>query len=140
MAEPVLFSCEARLEEVEQLAAHLRRCGTALHVDEVAMIDLELALVEAANNIVLHGYAGGGDGTIGMTVRRTDDVLVIELRDSGLPIPSSNLLLADPVLSEAESGRGMAIMRACVDDLGYWQAGKTNVLRLAKHLSPTSSS
>ncbi|OWK29942.1 ATP-binding protein [Sphingomonas mucosissima] len=134
MAEPAVFSCAARLEEVERLAAHLRRCGAALHVDNVAMIDLELALVEAANNIVLHGYAGRGDGTIGLTVDRLGDVLIMELRDGGVPIPSSVLSAHLPPSLDAESGRGIAIIRSCIDEVGYSQEGGVNVLRLAKHL------
>lgn len=135
MAEPAVFSCAARLEEVERLAAHLRRCGTALHVDDGAMIDLELALVEAANNVVLHGYAGRGDGAIAMAVDRVGDMLVIELRDRGMPIPAGAFTAHHSAALSAESGRGLAIMRACVDDIGYRQEGAVNVLRLAKHLS-----
>lgn len=119
------------------MAAHLRRRGAALHVDDVAMIDLELALVEAANNVVLHGYAGRQEGTIAITVNRVGDVLVIELRDGGVPIPRSVLSAHLPASIEAECGRGIAIIRSCIDDIGYSQEGGVNVLRLAKYLPET---
>lgn len=140
MAEPAIFSCAARLEEVERLAAHLRRCGEALHVNDVAMIDLELALVEAANNIVLHGYAGRWDGTITLTVNRVGDVLTIELRDGGVPVPGKLLSAHLPASMEAESGRGIAIIRSCIDEISYGQEGGVNVLRLAKYLPETTAS
>lgn len=127
------FSCAAGLEEVQTLAAHLRDRCAALKLADDAVIDLELAMVEAANNIVLHGYAGH-EGTLSMAVRCADNTITVELRDHGVPMPAEMLWGDRPFSLDAESGRGIAIMQSCVDDIVYRQEGGINVLTLAKRL------
>lgn len=136
MAEPARFTCLARLDLVPQLADHLRRCAGGA-VPDAALIDLELALVEAANNIVIHGYAGRDDGLIHMTVAHDQAAVMLDLWDEGAPMPEGRLSACRAFSPDAESGRGIGIIQSCIDDIAYSREGNRNHLRLTKLLTAT---
>ncbi|MFY9350217.1 MAG: ATP-binding protein [Sphingobium sp.] len=134
MAEPAPFTCLARLDCVPSLADHLRRCCAGGAVPDAALIDLELALVEAANNIVIHGYAGRDDGVIEMTVAHDEAAIMLDLWDDGARMPEGQLSACRPFSLDAESGRGIGIIQSCIDDIAYNREGDRNHLRLTKRL------
>ncbi|HVX95586.1 MAG TPA: ATP-binding protein [Polyangia bacterium] len=89
------------------------------------------AVSEAFNNIVLHGYAGRGDGEIEIEIRASLDRITIAMRDFGssfdpttVPPPDFDAL--------PESGWGLFIIRAFMD-ISY-APGRPNVLTLSKTL------
>ena len=134
MAEPAPFTCLARLDCVPSLADHLRRCCAGGAVPDAALIDLELALVEAANNIVIHGSAGRDAGVIEMTVAHDEAAIMLDLWDDGARMPEGQLSACRPFSLDAESGRGIGIIQSCIDDIAYNREGDRNHLRLTKRL------
>lgn len=136
MPDPTHFSCPSRLEQVQDLTAHLKRCCTDRHVPDAALVDLELALVEAANNIVLHGYAGRSDGVIHLQVRLEDGMVALELSDDGAPMQEGLLLACRPFSLEGESGRGISIIQSCIDRIDYHSQDGVNHLALVKFFNP----
>jgi serine/threonine-protein kinase RsbW len=120
----------ARLDAVAQLASVVREAAKAAELGEFEIVDLELAVVEAANNIVAHGYSGGS-GEIEMRVVQGSG-LAVELIDTGHPIPSELLETPPSASLDAERGRGLAIIRSCVDSLDYSSHQGANRLRLFK--------
>lgn len=135
LAEPAPFTCLARLDLVPSLADHLRRCCGGGAVSVAALIDLELALVEAANNIVIHGYAGRDDGLIHMMVTHDEAAVMLDLWDEGAPMQEGRLSACRPFSLNAESGRGIGIIQSCIDDIAYSREGNRNHLRLTKLLT-----
>jgi serine/threonine-protein kinase RsbW len=130
VAEERSIRIDAQLEAVAQLAQVVREEGEAAALSPDAVIEIELAVVEAANNIVAHGYSVPG-GAIEMRVVRQDG-LRVELADCGTTIPA-NLFDNPPAADlDAERGRGLAIIRACVDRLSYSQKDGVNRLILVK--------
>ncbi|HWH22515.1 MAG TPA: ATP-binding protein, partial [Allosphingosinicella sp.] len=77
----------AQLEEVRRLSPLLSDAAGAAGLDPTAMIDLELAMVEAANNIVIHGYDGGSQEEFEVRIFRQGDILAVSLGDRGRRIP-----------------------------------------------------
>ncbi len=135
MDDPALLSAmrvPARLEEVRTLAEGLRRACAAAGMGDDDAFELELAMVEAANNIVLHGYAGRDDAVIGMEVRRAPAAVEVALTDTGTPIPAGVLDLPGEVTDDSEHGRGIAIIRAFVDGVDYRSLDGVNRLLLSK--------
>lgn len=124
-------SVPATLEEVRRLTDCVRAFAEAHKSSEAAVIDLELAAAEAANNIVLHGY-DGALGEITLHLTQDQEGLWIELVDSGVPIPAAVLDRPSSAEHSAESGRGLAIISACVDELAYETAHGVNRLSLLK--------
>jgi serine/threonine-protein kinase RsbW len=128
----------ANFANVRQLASFLHGACRDAGVDEAVCIDLELAMVESANNIVEHGYRQGGGGGIEVNLRFDPASVVLTLSDTGTPIPSDNLSDGRPVPPDAVEGRGIGIVRSCVDEVSYSSEAGVNRLRLTKRLPPAS--
>jgi serine/threonine-protein kinase RsbW len=124
----------ASLIAVRDLAAFLRDACAAAGVDEATAIDLELAVVEAANNIVEHGALDPSRGTIGIEFSRDGEAACVVLSDGGVPVSGDLFSRCREVPPEALSGRGIGIIRSCVDEIDYNCCDGINRLRLVKHI------
>lgn len=93
---------------------------------------IELVVVEAITNIIVHAYANRPDRPIRLAWLQDAEQLLIEIRDRGKPLPAiPESDLPDP---EAEAGRGWPIIRACADTVSYRRENKENILILGKSL------
>lgn len=106
-----------------------RRTALADRID-----DLELALAEVLNNVILHAYRGRPDAEIMLEMRHSDARIEVIVTDFGTPIPQSlrdvpqpsRVVDATRVEDLPESGFGFAIIRACADALKYRSDAGTN--------------
>lgn len=128
-------SCEATFEGVRLLAERFRDWCEDAGLPEAARMDLELALVEAANNVVRHGYGGSGSGSLQFEMRKVPGGVELALTDQGLPIPASRLHSIHSPAFDSESGRGLALIAACTDRFGYTEGREGNRLVLFKALA-----
>jgi serine/threonine-protein kinase RsbW len=88
------------------------------------------AVGEAFNNVALHGYENLPTGDIIFEVSMFEDRLVIDVKDFGHAFHPDNA--PEPDLGELpESGMGLFIIRAFVDELTY-EPGSPNCLRMVK--------
>lgn len=97
----------------------------------------ETAVIEILGNIVEHAYRlEPADDPDGESARRfdislvaTDEELVAAFGDNGMPVALdlSNVTMPD---EDAESGRGLALAAAAVDDLSYERVEGRNHWRL----------
>lgn len=134
MADGAGFSCPATLDDVRLLAGFLQATLQKADVPEVARIDLELAVVEAANNIVLHGVDGRSGMTIALSVCNVAGGVEVALEDAGTSIPSHLLDVVAQAGPEAECGRGLGLIAACTDRVNYTSSAGRNRLVLFKAL------
>lgn len=121
---------DSSLANVDYAAAVLRDWCEARGLSSDVTAQIELALVEALTNVVVHAYARCEGKPIALQWCRDDDYLQIEIRDEGRPIdalPEGEL--PEP---EAESGRGWYIIRALVDSVAYRREDGWNILVLRK--------
>jgi serine/threonine-protein kinase RsbW len=84
----------------------------------------EIAVVEVAGNVVEH--AGDPEPVdFDLALRVGDDRLEARFRDAGKPVDIEvrTATMPDPL---AESGRGVALALATVDELTYWHDGAAN--------------
>lgn len=111
-----------------------RMCAQNLAVLGVVpsdIADVELALTEACTNAAQHAVSGQ-DFEIVAEMR--DDVFVVEVVDRGGGFGGSDLGHA-VVEAESESGRGIALMRALVDDVSFVEGpGQGSRVHLEKQL------
>jgi serine/threonine-protein kinase RsbW len=102
------------------------------------LADLKLAVTEACGNAVRHAY-GDGIGPVTVAFSVTDATLEISVADrgSGLEPPADGEW---SMPEHPESGMGMAIIRAIVDELEVdtGEGGSGTVVRMTKHLLPSS--
>ena len=135
----LMFRCETISVPVMRrvLGDTLRRLG----VDEESVYDLLLAATEACTNVLQHsgrevrGYAVVTSlGAVGCQV---------EVADEGIGAPPHEPVLREAVRREPEtaiaqlpeSGRGLAVMRACVDNVTLDSSpGRGTVVTLRKHI------
>jgi serine/threonine-protein kinase RsbW len=130
--EPILqLTVAASLEAVRTASRTLEARLADLGADDGAVADLNLAFVEAANNVVVHG---GGDAAMQLSVVVEPGMLRMELIDAGAAIPEAVLSADAPDDPLAESGRGLGLIRACVDELTYSSEFGRNRLVLLRRL------
>jgi serine/threonine-protein kinase RsbW len=144
----LVFRCETLSVPVMRrvLGDTLRGLG----VDEESVDDILLAATEACTNVLTHG----GQPISGYTVLTRLGAVgcQVEVTDEGVGLPGTpagsgraGSALADPapelipVALLAESGRGLAVMRACVDDVTLdSRPGHGTVVTMSKHISWSS--
>jgi serine/threonine-protein kinase RsbW len=128
----------AEVGNLAEIRRFVREEATALAAGEEAICDLELAVDEAACNIIRHGYKGLV-GTIQISVKRNGDSLVICLHDEA-PLfdpthhPPPDVTL--PLEQRPLGGLGIFLIRQAVDGWAYRVTPEgDNELTLIKHLA-----
>ncbi len=99
-----------------------------LALDKVERADLLLVASELCSNAVRH--ASGKPGALAMRAWADGDALVVEVEDDGPGMELSHRL-EDPDL-EAETGRGMYVVRALTDDLTVRRVNERTVVRAVR--------
>ena len=125
------LSAPATPEIMDLVHAMLEQLWTShTDVSDVDRTRFEMAVVEILGNIVEHAYQLEADLTEGrrrfdVCVGATDDELVATFGDDGMPVALdlSEVGMPDEL---AESGRGLAMAAAVVDDLEYSRSGGRN--------------
>ena len=139
----LVFRCETLSVPVMRrvLGDTLRGLG----VDEESVYDILLAATEACTNVLAHGGRKVGGyavvtslGAVGCQVEVADDG--VGLLASGLGARGRPEAAPDPrrtpVAQLPESGRGLAVMRACVDNVTLdSRPGRGTVVTMRKHIS-----
>lgn len=130
-------------DQVAPLADRLRADIPAVFGDDDRYM-IELGVVEALNNIILHGYPSRrGDARITVSWAFDGGSFRISVTDNGLPIPEGRLEAArgqvfefDPEVLEKvpEGGLGLSIVNAVFDDVTYRRLGDRNELELSKRV------
>jgi anti-sigma regulatory factor (Ser/Thr protein kinase) len=131
----------AQVENLAEIRRFVQEEAAALGAGEEAVCDLELAVDEAACNIICHGYGRGG-GTIEVKVERDGDKLVVCLRDEAPPFDPTHHPLPDVTLPLEErplGGLGIFLMRRSVDEMLYRVSAEGgNELTLIKRVGSSS--
>lgn len=104
--------------------------------DETAICQLQLAVSEAATNIILHGYHSEPGRQIEMILDIDDERADVLLRHSGCDFQPDLVPLPD-FDAHAESGYGLYLIRKSVDELQYshHQDGRCQIRLLKKRKS-----
>ncbi|NYD41677.1 ATP-binding protein [Nocardioides panaciterrulae] len=103
-------------------------------VEDADRIRFEMAVVEVLANIVEHAYrldqpAGDGQRRFTVCLAVTPEALQAAFADNGLPMELDLSRVAMPD-EHAESGRGLALAAAALDDLAYSRNDGRNHWRL----------
>lgn len=135
-AHSVRLDVPAVVESLEEVHAAVERLWAADPSTGLRdRIRFETAVIEIAGNIVEHAYRLDEPASAGR--RRMEVTLTIDpervravLGDDGLPaaIDLSRVVMPDD--EEAESGRGLALAVAALDDLDYRRDGDRNTWSL----------
>ena len=100
--------------------------------DDRALMLFETALGEIGSNVLTHGRPPGTERPIEYLLRLDNGTLEASLTDSGSSVHEH--LRREMPGQESETGRGLAMARALLDELGYERDGEVNTWRLVKRL------
>jgi len=97
-----------------------------------AVYEFETALAEIGANVLTHGTPPGSTQPVAFSLRWDGATAVATFVDSGPPA-HDQLSRAVPAPT-SEGGRGLALARMLLDELGYGREGSVNTWRLVKRL------
>ncbi|MGH2731233.1 MAG: ATP-binding protein [Actinomycetota bacterium] len=120
------------------IVRHLcRQALSVLGVSATCVADIELAATEACTNVLKHAEQTAGPYEVDVEI--AGDVCHIDVGD-GVRFDHSGIGL-DPAALDAETGRGVHLMRALVDSLEFVSGPKEGTrLHLVKRLEFTDDS
>jgi len=134
----------ATLNEVALVGSAVRVYCGHMGLARADIDAFELCVVEAANNVVRHGYPTGG-GRIEVELFCEQGQVCGRLRDHGRSIPAQHwqaaAASAPDVLSQQsadeprESGYGLALIHHCSDRVDYCPGEEANCLLICKNLT-----
>ena len=136
----IIFRIPAKLTDTQLLGLSVNALFANLGFDKIEAYKLELAIIEAAHNIVKHSCGEEKEAYLTMKFAATDDKVICTfidcgkyanfLKDNGLGDNSTTTIQSLPL-----GRRGISIICDVMDEVSYRRAGDKNVLTLVKYLS-----
>jgi anti-sigma regulatory factor (Ser/Thr protein kinase) len=124
----------AFLGKIEAICRDVGRASDEAGFDQRTRYACQLAVSEACENIIIHGYGGEGRGKILVTAEAAPREVTIELRDTAPPFnPAGNPPRLDLDRDNPQvGGVGLVIIHRVMDEVFYSRDGDQNCLTLRK--------
>ncbi len=136
MTGTITFTIDSHLDHVPLIGLAINRICTETSLGKVEAYQTEVSVVEAVTNCIQHAYDGQPGHSVGVTMSVEPTRILFEIRDTGQPMPPNAPHLpghgADAFGGLVQSGRGLFIMHAFMDEVTYTRTHGVNVLRLVK--------
>lgn len=134
----ISYLIPARLADVRLLGISARALFTELTYDSTLVFQLELAIIEASNNIVLHAYQEDENKFFNMNFLVKEQQIQCTFIDQGIHKDflnqSHTLNLSKEVKFLRENRRGVGLICTIMDEVNFTKKGKNNILTLRKYL------
>jgi serine/threonine-protein kinase RsbW len=134
-ADRVCYTLDSTLETVNSAEEAAGRKATEAGFDDEEVMQISMAVREAAINAVLHGNAYDPSKKVTITFERTPRDLVIVVRDQGKGLDASRI--PDPLAPDnlmKTSGRGIFLIRSFMDEVEIHPSQTGTELRMIKHV------
>src|SRR2546429_860280 len=131
----VSYTLDSTLETVDSAEQAAGKVATENGFDEDEVMQIAMAVREAAVNAVLHGNAYDPGKKVGLEFERTSSDLVITIRDQGKGMDMSRI--PDPLAPEnllKTSGRGIFLIRSFMDEVQIHPSQTGTEIKLIKHV------
>lgn len=138
----IKFIIESDLDNVSLIGMSVRKLCSLTPFSENLSFQIELCVVEAVNNCIIHAYNGALIHEVEVILSINKEYLLLEVNDKGKPMNSDTLEKAnisnfdkDIELPEtiSESGRGLAVIKECMDKVSYKSDNGKNRLIMIKY-------
>ncbi len=131
----ISYKLDSTLETVDSAEQTASRIASETGFGEDEVMQIAMAVREAAVNAVLHGNAYDPEKKIELEFERTTQDLVITIRDQGKGLDKA--MLPDPLAPEnllKTSGRGIFLIRSFMDDVQINPSQTGTEIKLFKHV------
>ena len=119
------------LEILHRSIDRLRHATGRQNGDRELML-FETALGEIGANVLTHGRPSGTEPAVDYVLRFDDATVQASFTDPGPPVHEH--LAREMPEHDSEGGRGLAMARLLLDELGYEREGELNRWRLVKRI------
>jgi serine/threonine-protein kinase RsbW len=134
---PVLLTLDSSLSSVDKVEQTAGDFAARAGFDEDTVLNIAMAVREAATNAVFHGNAYDPSKQIIASFEVNTDDLIIRIADQGPGLDPAGI--PDPLAPEnilRGSGRGIFLIRAFMDEVHFRQLQPGTELTLIKHRAP----
>jgi len=131
----VSYTMDSTLETVDSAEQAASRFAVEAGFDEDTVMQISMAVREAAVNAVLHGNAYDPGKKVKVEFERTGRALVITIRDQGKGLDLGKI--PDPLAPEnllKTSGRGIFLIRSFMDEVEFHPSATGTEIKLVKHV------
>ncbi len=128
----------SRLELLGLLDRVVQSLCERLGFDESAIAAVSMAVIEAGTNAVQHGHLRDPEKLVDVTFTVHPDRIEVSVRDTGSGFDPGmvNGDVTSPEHLLDQRGRGIYIMRACMDQVDFSVTDRGTVCHLVKHRPP----
>jgi len=136
----VSYTLDSTLETVDNAEQAASRIAAEAGFDDDEVMQIAMAVREAAVNAVLHGNAYDPGKKVGLDFERTAQDLVITIRDQGKGLDLAKI--PDPLAPEnllKTSGRGIFLIRSFMDEVEISPSQTGTEIKLVKHVRGPSA-
>lgn len=136
----VSYTLDSTLETVDSAEQTASRIAVEAGFGEDEVMQISMAVREAAVNAVLHGNAYDPGKKVRFEFETTGRDLVITIRDQGKGLDPAKI--PDPLAPEnllKTSGRGIFLIRSFMDEVQIHPSQTGTEIKLVKHVPGTSA-
>ena len=136
----------AQTENLRIISHFIHGIGHRLSLSEKALFDLELAVEEAATNVISHAYPNDQKGDLLLSAEEMGDFVQVTLTDWGLPLDPADVRPFDinaPIETRIKGGMGLHFINKLMDAVERKttpEFGQPNTLKLVKLIEHAQSS
>ena len=144
----ITFTIESDLKNVFLIGLAVNNIASYIGFNELESYRLELCVVEAVNNAIIHAYNKEAGNKVEVVFKIYPDRLVLDVYDTGKPMRGHLLKQNDISSLECEpdetgnvpeGGRGLAIMKAIMDSVDYKTEDGKNRLTMTKKIASSKT-
>ena len=124
---------EASYDHLEKFANLVEESAHRMGMSEDEEVDLMIAVMEAVNNAILHGNKEDDQKRVWMKIETSESEMMVWVQDEGAGFQRD--LLPNPLSEEnlmKESGRGILMMQAFMDEIDFSQNEKGLLVTMKK--------
>lgn len=131
---------QAEHENLRVISAFIHGIAQRLSLSDKCLFEIELAVEEAATNVISHAYPGAGKGALLVGATESGGFLTVSLTDWGVPLNPRNVKPFDlnaPIEQRIQGGMGLHFIHTLMDRVTREtarQPGDPNALHLAKRI------
>jgi len=124
---------ESDLRNVQRVEKMIEKIATYMNFSDEDKDSLAIAVTEIVGNAIVHGNKKKQDKKVTIDFEYKDDAIVVLVQDEGAGFNETEV--ANPLEPEnllKESGRGIFIVRALMDQVDFVRSKKGTQVRLVK--------